>query len=149
MKNSNPAVIDWLNVIAAGCIVVSLLVGAAALGLFPFQQRLRLSAAIDRIDKIEAKLANHDQRLQSAGLIPRTLAALDRKVSDLDTRVRYPRYARHYDGCPQCRGDVPNEEGGPPSLCEEGFEVWKSDMRAEKERRSPAPEKPADEGATR
>ena len=140
---------DRLKMIAVAIVSAMLLIGSAAFGMFPFQQRIRLSDAIDRIDKIEAKLANHDQRLQSAGLIPRTLAALDRKVSDLDTRVRYPRYARHYDGCPQCRGDVPSEEGGPPSLCEEGFEVWKSDMRAEKERRSPAPEKPADEGTTR
>ena len=140
---------EWIGVIAVALVAVPLLIGGAAFGLFPFQQRMRLSAAIDRIDKIEAKLANHDQRLQSAGLIPRTLAALDRKLSNLETRVIYPRYARHFDGCPQCRGDVPNEEGGPPSLCEEGFEVWKSDMRAEKERRSPAPGKPADEGATR
>jgi hypothetical protein len=141
---------EWIGAIVVAFVAVSLLLGgAAAFGMFPFQQRIRLSAAIDRIEKIEAKLANHDQRLQSAGLIPRTLAALDRRVSDLDTRVRYPRYARHYDGCPQCRGDVPSEEGGPPSLCEEGFEVWKSDMRAEKERRSPAPEKPAGTGDDR
>jgi hypothetical protein len=139
---------EWIGVIAVALVAVPLLIGGAAFGLFPFQQRMRLSAAIDRIDKIEAKLAVNEERLRSAGLIPRALDALDRRVSNLDTRVRYPRYARHYDGCPQCRGDVPNEEGGPPSLCEEGFEVWKSDMRAEKERRSPAPEKPADEGTT-
>lgn len=140
---------EWFGVIAVACVAVPLLVGAAAFEMFPFQQRSKLTAAIDRIEAIEAKLANHDQRLHSAGLIPRTLAALDRKVSNLETRVIYPRYARHYDGCPQCRGDVPNEEGGPPSLCEEGFEVWKSDMRAEKERRSPAPEKPAGTGEDR
>jgi hypothetical protein len=141
---------EWIGAIVVAFVAVSLLLGgAAAFGLFPFQQRIRLSAAIDRIDKIESQLAANEERLRSAGLIPRALAALDRRVSDLDTRVRYPRYAKHYDGCAQCRGDVPNEEGGPPSLCEEGFEVWKSDMRAEKERRSPAPEKPADEGATR
>ena len=144
-----PKEIERLGVIAVGCFAVPLLIGAAAFGLFPFQQRIKLSAAIDRLDKIESQLAVNEERIRSAGLIPRALDALDRRVSNLDTRVRYPRYARHYDGCPQCRGDVPNEEGGPPSLCEEGFEVWKSDMRAEKERRSPAPEKPADEGTTR
>jgi hypothetical protein len=144
-----PKEIERLGVIAFGCFAVLLLVGAAAFGLFPFQQRIKLSNAIDRIDKIESQLAANEERLRSAGLIPRALDALDRRVSNLDTRVRYPRYARHYDGCPQCRGDVPNEEGGPPSLCEEGFEVWKSDMRAEKERRSPAPEKPDDAGENR
>jgi len=140
---------EWFGVIAVACVAIPLLVGAAAFEMFPFQQRSKLMAAIDRIEALEAKIASHDQRLHVAGLIPRTLAALDRKLSNLEMRVIYPRYARHYDGCPQCRGDVPNEEGGPPSLCEEGFEVWKSDMRAEKERRSPAPEKPADEGTTR
>ena len=137
-------VMEWLGVSAAGCVVVVMLVGAAAFGLFPFQQRIRLSAAIERLDKIESKLTVNEERLRSAGLIPRALAALDRRVSDLDTRVRYPRYARHYDGCQQCRGDVPNEEGGPPSLCEEGFEVWKSDMRAEKDRRLTAADKTED-----
>ena len=135
-------VMEWLAVTAAGCVVVVMLVGATALGLFPFQQRIKLSAAIERIDKIEVQLAANEERLRSAGLIPRALAALDRRVSDLDTRVRYPRYARHFDGCPQCRGDATNEEGGPPSLCEEGFEVWKSDMRAEKDRALPATDKP-------
>ena len=137
-------VMEWLGVTAAGCVVVVMLVGAAAFGLFPFQQRIRLCAAIERLDKIESQLAANEERLRSAGLIPRALAALDRRVSDLDTRVRYPRYARHYDGCQQCRGDVPSDEGGPPSLCEEGFEVWKADMRAERDRRSPATEKPED-----
>ena len=121
---------------------VVLLVGAVALGLLPSQQASKLDSVADRLDKIEAKIAANEERLRAAGLIPRTLAALDRRISDLDARVRYPRYARHVDGCPQCRGDIPSEEGGPPSLCEEGFEVWKSDMKAEKERRSPATEKP-------
>jgi hypothetical protein len=140
---------EWIGVILVAIVAIPLLIGAAAFGLFPSQQASKLSAAIERLDKIESKLAVNEERLRSAGLIPRALDALDRRVSNLDTRVRYPRYARHYDGCPQCRGDVPNEEGGPPSLCEEGFEVWKSDMRAEKERRSPAPEKPADAGENR
>ena len=131
-------VIEWLGITAAGCVVVLMLAGAAAFGLFPFQQRSRLNAAIERLDKIEKQLAANEGRLRSAGLIPRTLAALDRKVSNLETRVIYPRYARHFDGCRQCRGDVSNEESGPPSLCEEGFDVWKSDMRAEKDRASPA-----------
>lgn len=135
-------VIEWLGITAAGCVVVLMLAGAAVLGLFPFQQRSRLNAAIERLDRIESQLAANEGRLRSAGLIPRALAALDRRVSDLDTRVRYPRYARHFDGCRQCRGDVPNEEGGPPSLCEDGFDVWKSDMKAEKDRASPAGEKP-------
>ena len=126
-------VIEWLGITAAGCVVVLMLAGAAVLGLFPFQQRSRLNAAIERIDKIDSQLAENEER-RSAGLIPRSLAALDRRLSNLETRVRYPRYARHVDGCPQCRGDVPNEEGGPPSLCEEGFDVWKSDMKAEKDR---------------
>jgi len=140
---------DRLKMIVLAIVSMMLLIGAAAFGLFPFQQRMRLSAAIDRINKIESQLAVNEERLRSAGLIPRALDALDRRVSNLDTRVRYPRYARHHDGCPQCRGDLPNEEGGPPSLCEEGFEVWKSDMRAEKERRSPAPEKPDGAGENR
>lgn len=139
---SHKELMEWLGITASGCVVGLLLVVASSFDLFPFQQRSRLNAAIERLDKIESQLAENEERLRSAGLIPRALAALDRRVSDLDTRVRYPRYARHYDGCPQCRGDVPNEEGGPPSLCEEGFEVWKADMRAERDRRSPATEKP-------
>jgi hypothetical protein len=135
-------VMEWLAVAAAGCVVVVMLVEAAAFGLFPFQQRIRLSAAIERLDKIESQLAANEGRFRKGELNYRALAALDRRVSDLDTRVRYPRYARHYDGCRQCRGDATNEEGGPPSLCEEGFEVWKSDMRAEKDRASPATDKP-------
>ena len=102
------------------------------------------AAVASRLENIQSQLDVNHERLQILGAIPRTLAALDRRISDLDTRVRYPRYARHYDGCPQCSGDVPNEEGGPPSLCEEGFEIWKSDMRAESDRRSPAIEKPED-----
>lgn len=132
-------VIEWLGITAAGCVVVLMLAGAAAFGLFPFQQRSRLNDAIERLDKIEEQLAANEER-RSVGLIPRSLAALDRRLSNLETRVRHPRYARHVDGCPQCRGDVPNEEGGPPSLCEEGFDVWKSDMKAEKDRASPAGE---------
>ena len=135
---------EWIGVIAVALVAIPLLIGAAAFELFPSQQASKLSAAIERLDKIESQLAANEERLRSAGLIPRALAALDRKLSNLDTRVRYPRYARHYDGCPQCRGDAPNEEGGPPSLCQEGFEVWKSDMRAERDRRSPATEKPED-----
>jgi len=124
---------------------VAVLAGAAFVGM----RDAGMAAVASRLDKIESQLAANEERLRSAGLIPRALDALDRRVSNLDTRVRYPRYARHYDGCPQCRGDVPNEEGGPPSLCEEGFEVWKSDMRAEKERRSPALEKPDGTGDER
>ena len=135
-------VIEWLGITAAGCVVVLMLAGAAAFGLFPFQQRSRLDDAIDRIDKIESQLAANEGRLRKGELNYRALAGLDRRVSDLDTRVRYPRYARHYDGCQQCRGDATNEEGGPPSLCEEGLEVLILDMQAEKDRASPATEKP-------
>ena len=134
-------VIEWLGITAAGCFVVLLLAGAAAFGLFPFQEQSRLTAAIERLDRIEGQLAANEER-RSVGLIPRSLAALDRRVSNLETRVRHPRYAKHVDGCPQCRGDVPNEEGGPPSLCEEGLEVLILDMQAEKDRASPATEKP-------
>lgn len=132
---------ELVIICAAGCVAVSLVVGAAALGLYPAQHVSRLNAIAERLDAIDVHLALNDEKLRAAGLIPRTLAALDRRISDIDTRVRYPRYARHVDGCPQCRGDVPNEEGGPSSLCVEGFEVWKSDMRAERERRSPASDK--------
>jgi hypothetical protein len=44
-----------------------------------------------------------------------------------------PRFDRHRKNCPQCSGEVANEEGGPPPLCEQGFELWKDDLRASKE----------------
>ena len=99
-------VMEWLGVTAAGCVVVVMLVGAAAFGLFPFQQRIKLSAAIERLDKIESQLAANEERLRSAGLIPRALAALDRRVSDLDTRVRYPR-SRALRRLPAVQGRCP------------------------------------------
>jgi hypothetical protein len=133
---------ERLGVIAVGCFAVPLLVGSAAFGLFPWQPAGKVNAISERLDNIQSQLDVGHERLQLLGAIPRTLATLDRKVSNLETRVIYPRYARHFDGCPQCRGDVPSEEGGPPPLCEEGFELWKAGMRAEKERRSPATEKP-------
>ena len=138
---SHKELMEWLGITASGCVVGLLLVVASSFDLFPFQQRSRLNAAIERLDKIESQLAENEER-RSVGLIPKSLAALDRRLSNLETRVRHPRYAKHVDGCPQCRGDVPNEEGGPPSLCEEGLEVLILDMQAERDRRSPATEKP-------
>ena len=124
--------------------VVPLLLAAGAVlagAVFSSMRDAGMAAVASRLDKIEEQNAANEER-RSVGLIPRSLDALDRRVSNLETRVRYPRYSRHFDGCPQCRGDIPNEEGGPPSLCEEGYEIWKSDMRAEQERRSPVTEKP-------
>ena len=46
--------------------------------------------------------------------------------------IRTPRFDRHRKDCPQCRGDIASDEGGPPPLCERGFELWKDDMKASK-----------------
>lgn len=46
--------------------------------------------------------------------------------------IRTPLFDRHRKDCPQCRGDIASEEGGPPPLCEQGFELWKDDMKASK-----------------
>ena len=119
------------SLLAAGAAVGAVLAGAVFVGV----RDTRMAAVASRIDKIEERVSAYEERIRASGPLSRTLAALERKVSNLETRVRYPRFAKHVDGCPQCRGDTESEDGGPPPLCEEGFDVWKSDMRAEKERR--------------
>ena len=78
------------------------------------------------VDRLEARLEAVEDRL----LRNEKSAMLDsRVIQALRMRVESPRFCRHRDGCPQCRGDIPSEEGGPSPLCEAGFEAMKQDRK--------------------
>lgn len=84
-----------------------------------------------------------DQRIADVGLLAARIQAIEDKskrpsqtiqdlmsrVRRLESRVLYPRFWQHCKTCANCRGDGQSEEGGPPPLCNEGFELWKEDMR--------------------
>jgi len=78
------------------------------------------------VERLEARL----EAVESRVIGMEKVARLDSRVLQaLRMRVESPRFCRHRDGCPQCRGDIPSEEGGPAPLCEEGFEAMKQDRK--------------------
>jgi len=77
--------------------------------------------------RISRRLAYTEDKLVSIDLIQR---ANMRAIEKLQHKRDTPLFTAHSAICPQCHGDVTNtDEGGPSSLCEEGFSLLKEDMK--------------------
>lgn len=90
--------------------------------------------------------AERSQRVADVGLLADRIQAIEEKskrpspffqvwenrVRRLESRVLYPRFWQHCKTCASCRGDAQSEEGGPPPLCAEGFELMQADMKEDR-----------------
>lgn len=82
-----------------------------------------------RVVSISETLEDCDRSVRRADESQRKLVKM---LDRLDRRVRYPRFDAHCAKCSECNGEETAD--GPSPLCEEGFELLKDDMRAERRR---------------
>ena len=103
--------------------LMGLVVVAAALHLLTW--RIRPIAVARDILRLEQRIAEVEEIVSQPSPAAKAIAS---RLKQLEHRVMYPSFARHADGCRQCRGDEPSEEGGPSPLCERGFVLMQKDV---------------------
>lgn len=85
--------------------------------------------ALVEVDKVAAQTAENvrvrQEALEKFGAWMSRFDRFDRRLIQVETFLKWPRFAKHCSKCEQCGGEDVDK-----TLCEEGFELLQADMKA-------------------